>query len=397
MEHPALLTRFTLLFIASLTVMSGTTIAPALPAMAGHFAAYPNADFLTRLVLTAPSIAIAVLATAMGALLDRRGRRGLLAGAAVLYAGAGSVGLWADGLGAIVIGRVALGAAVAVLMTGATALIGDYFEGHARDRFMGVQAAFMGYGGVVFMTLGGALAEAHWRLPFAVYLVSLAVPVLIHVALPPPGRPATGPASAADGPAAPAVPAVPPIGLYGLALVIFLAFYQLPTQMPFLLRDLGLPAPWLTGVIIASVPLVSATSALTYGRLRRHLSAPAVMALALGWFAAGCLLIGLAPTPWTAWAAAAATGVGLGWTMPNVSVWLMNIVPARNRARAMGSQTAAVFIGQFLAPLAAQPLVAGLGPQAAFFAAAAVLAPPTAWMIVLARSARIRADAGKPL
>jgi len=39
-------------------------------------------------------------------------------------------------------------------MVTATTLIADYYSGPARAAFMGLQAGFMGLGGVLFLTLG---------------------------------------------------------------------------------------------------------------------------------------------------------------------------------------------------------------------------------------------------
>jgi hypothetical protein len=47
-------TKISLLLISTLTVMSGATIAPSLPAMGEHFADVPNVDYLVRLALTLP-------------------------------------------------------------------------------------------------------------------------------------------------------------------------------------------------------------------------------------------------------------------------------------------------------------------------------------------------------
>ena len=52
------LTRATILLVSTLTVMSGATISPSLPAMQAHFSGVPNADFWVRLVLTVPALFI---------------------------------------------------------------------------------------------------------------------------------------------------------------------------------------------------------------------------------------------------------------------------------------------------------------------------------------------------
>lgn len=387
MTRPPFPTRLTLLLVSSLTVMSGATIAPALPPMAEYLAGrgVAEADFWTRVILTAPAIGIALTASAAGALGDRFGRVRLMALAAAVYALAGSAGLWLDGVAGLVASRVALGLAVAVLMTGATALIGDTFHGRAREAFMGVQASFMGFGGVVFLTLGGALADVHWRAPFAIYLASLLVLVLMGAILREPDP--SEPNGRAHGPQAPpAGPEVPPVLLYALAALTFATFYQTPTLMPFRLEEMGLEDRALGGAIIATLPLTAAVSALFYGRVRRHLSAPGIMAAGFSLFGAGYLGVAHATSPYVAWAWLAASGAGLGWTMPNLSVWLLSIVPAGRRGRAVGGLTAGVFIGQFIAPVAAQPVVAMAGLSGAFAAAAGVLGAAALSMLWLHRT-----------
>lgn len=365
-------TRLTLLLVASLTVMSGATIAPTLPTMAAHFAGAPEAPFWTRLVLTGPALSIALTASLSGRLVDSIGRLRPLLGGLVLYALAGAAGLWVDTLPVLVGSRIVLGLAVAVLMTAATTLIGDYLDGPERERFMGRQAAFMGYGGVVFLTLGGLLAGLHWRAPFAIYLVSLVLLPLAWRTLwePPPQDHGTE----ADEPPATRHP-LPAPALYAMAAVTFIAFYQVPTQLPFLLEHLGTPDPEVAGIVVATMNLFAATTSMLYGRVKARLSHPAIAGLGFGLLAAGFTVIAAAPVMEVAWAGTAVAGLGLGLSMPNIAIWLMSSVPARLRGRAMGGQTAGVFAGQFAAPLLAQPLVATWGAPAAYWGAAVMLVP----------------------
>ncbi|MEX0742256.1 MAG: MFS transporter, partial [Phycisphaeraceae bacterium] len=143
--------------------MAGTPVAPALPTMAVAFEGQPSVDLLVRLMLTMPGLFIALLAPASGWLVDRFGRKPLLVWGTVLYAAAGSTGLYLDSLWAILVGRALLGVAVSAIMTAAVTLIGDYFTDTARHRFLGSQAAFMSAGGMVFLLAGGMLADVSWR------------------------------------------------------------------------------------------------------------------------------------------------------------------------------------------------------------------------------------------
>jgi len=71
----------------------------------------------------------------------------------MLFVVAGSAGLYLPDLQTIFLSRIALGIAVAFIMTAQTALIGDYFEGEARNALTGLSAR--NFGGLLFILLAG--------------------------------------------------------------------------------------------------------------------------------------------------------------------------------------------------------------------------------------------------
>lgn len=366
--YPSTITRLTLLLVSSLTVMAGTAISPDLPFIAAHFTATPHAAFLSRLMLAAPALAIALTAGLAGALIDHTGRVKTLLLGLLCYGMAGSAGLWLSSLEGLVISRVLLGLSIAILMTTATTLVSDYLSGPAREHFMGWQAAFMGFGGTAYLVIGGALAAAHWRAPFGLYLTALALLPLAYVTLREPNRGSLPHIAATDDP--PVRHAVPRHLLHGFAALTFIAFFQVPTQLPFLLGQHGISDPAWTGALLATMNLFAASTALFYGRIRTRLSFPNISALAFGLFMLGFLMIGLTSDDTLMIPGIAIAGIGLGLSMPNLMIWLMACVPVARRGRAIGGQTAGVFAGQFLAPLLAQPLITGYGPGASFVGAA---------------------------
>jgi MFS family permease len=174
------LTKATLLLASTLTVMAGATIAPSLPQMQKHFADVDNVELWVRLVLTIPALFIALSSSLAGIAVDRLGRKPLLIFSAAVYGLAGGSGFVSNSLPTIIIGRALLGFAVAGIMVSATTLIADYYQGASRANFMGLQAAFMGFGGVVFLSARGFLADLNWRLPFLIYLFSwLLLPLMV--------------------------------------------------------------------------------------------------------------------------------------------------------------------------------------------------------------------------
>lgn len=401
MRNPErLAVRATLLCAAALTVMSGATISPSLPALYDHFADVQGVEVLSRLVLTLPALFIAVCSPLAGLAVDRLGRRPVIMVGAALYVLGGTTGLYVDSLTAILAGRALLGIAVACVMTATITLIGDYYRGERRGRMMGVMSAFMSWGGVVFVLLGGALAELHWRGPFSVYLSALALlPVLLLVLWEPDrcqGEGAAGPDGAEDGPARADWPLVALVYFAGFMLNV--TFYMVPTQAPFLLREMGVLAPFLAGVAIAAMNVAGGVGSLQYRRVRARMSAPAVFGLSFGLMAVGFVGVAAADGQAAFMVALLFGGLGVGLTFPNITNWLMSLAPPHLRGRLVGGTTTSIFLGQFVSPMVSQPLVETFGQSGAFAAMAGVVAAVSLlfWALVIRDRAAVRADATPP-
>lgn len=390
--------RITLLMASSLTVMAGAIISPSLPALYDHFQDVEGVAFLSRLVLTLPALFIALCSPLAGFVVDRLGRKPVLLAGAALYVLGGTTGLYVESLAAVLAGRALLGVAVACVMTTTVTLIGDYWRGEQRGRMMGLMSASMSWGGVVFVLLGGALAEWHWRGPFGVYLSALALLPLMAVVLHEPERP--GPsatrADEADRETAQKEPGTAAnlflISIvYMAAFILNVTFYMVPTQAPFLLRDLGVVAPSATGLAIAAMNVAGGVTAMQFGRVRRWLSAPAVFGAAFACIAVGFTGIFLATDPTGVMGGMAVAGLGVGIAFPNITTWLMALAPPRWRGRLVGGTTMSIFFGQFMSPMLSQPLVSWTGQGGAFGVAALALAVVSAGFVVLAaRDAYVR-------
>lgn len=159
----------TLLLVSSLTIMSMITISASLPDMTKTFELQPNGAALVKLTLSFPGLFIALSAIIAGIIIDKIGRLKLLGAALIFYAVGGSSGYWLDNIYLILAGRALLGICVGITMTVVTTLVADYYQGKARQKFAGLQIAIMSIGGIIFITLGGILADIGWRVPFLLY------------------------------------------------------------------------------------------------------------------------------------------------------------------------------------------------------------------------------------
>lgn len=346
----------TLLFVSTLTIMSGATISASLPGIAARFADLENVALLSRLVLTLPAVFIALFSPVAGLLVDRFGRKPLLIASLALFAVAGASGLVLDTLNGLLVGRAVLGLAVGGIMTATTALVGDFFQGPARARYMGLQQAFVGIGGTLFLTGGGFLAEIHWRGPFFIYTVAILLLPAAIAFLPEPQR--ARPAAAATGEGGLDGRRTVLLGvLFVAAAVNMIAFYMIPTQLPFYLEHLGFAAPSLAGAAIGAGQLVGVVSSLVFAPVRRRIGLMGVFALGFVSSGLSFLLLSGAESYGGVLAAMAVSGICMGTIMPNFAASAMLLAPPASRGRISGLLVSSIFAGQFLSPIVSQPLI----------------------------------------
>lgn len=363
-----------LLLAASLTTMANATIAPALPGLERLFANDPNSALLTRLLVPAPSLSVAIVAPLAGVAADRIGRRPLLLFGMILFVLSGCAGLVLPDLPTIFMSRLMLGIAVALIMTAQTALIGDYFTGDTRNALSGLQISARNLGGLVFILIAGWVATLSPRLPFAIYgLAAVFLPLMWLVIFDPPRQlPAASVtlASDRDDDRSWRLPLTLLVLLQGATNMIF---FIMPTQLSFFLDAQGYDSAIMTGVALGVLMLSGGGFALLYARFQRAVGYAGIFALGYGAMALGFLLLVAASTTLSIFAALAAIGAGYALVSPSFVALILNFAPAQKRGLAGGILTASIFVGQFCSPLASTPLIAGYGYVPLFGGTAALL------------------------
>ncbi|WP_264210494.1 MFS transporter [Leisingera thetidis] len=361
-----------LLMAASLTVMANATISPALAGLEQEFSRTPDAGFLVRLLVTAPSLGVMLTAPLAGWLADRAGRRGVLLGGIWLFMLCGTAGYYLPDLQLMLASRFGLGVAVALIMTAQTALIGDCFTGARRQALTGLQISARNFGGLVFITLAGLAATLSPRLPFLIYGLAVVClwAVWRHAPEPEPSR---GPGTPGAGAGHPAwLPLAVAVSL--LQMLTNGLFFMMPTQLPFFFAAQGLNSALMTGAGLGLLMLCGGLAALFYGRLKRALPHAVIFAAGYGALALGFAVLAQQGSPATALAGTMAIGIGYATVSPGFVAIVLALAPAARRGTAGALLTASVFCGQFLSPFASTPAIARWGYGGTFWAAAAALA-----------------------
>lgn len=355
-----------ILSASSLTLLALGAVAPSLPAIELAYADWPDAALLTRLVLTITALFMAFSAPLAGLLVDRIGRKPVLLSALILYLVSGTAGIWLEGLTELLVSRAVLGIASGMILTAATTLIGDYYRGAARNRMAGAQISVMIFAVATGTTVAGFLADTDWRLPFYLYLAGLIVLPLVVFCVREPVRMKS--AAPRRGLFAPGnrFPVLRAVLIYVLICVSMLSTFMIPSQVPFLLPEIGIPAAAVAGIAIAVFNAIGALTAMAFRRLRERFDNNAILVGTYFFLGTGLLLAGTADSVEQAMLGMVFAGIGFGPLMPTFYAWLLSIAPLDMRGRFVGGLTFFQFLGIFASPLYSQPLADRIDLTGAF-------------------------------
>lgn len=339
-----------LLLPITMAVMGLIVLVPVLPGMMAHFHDVTGVQYLVPLMLTLPALCVALLSPVAGVVVDMFGRRRTCIGALVIYSIVGILPLFLQSLTAIIVSRAVLGAMEALVVIASTTLIGDYFHGRERERWLANQTAVASLASIVLAFLGGALGNISWRAPFAAYGVSALFAIALAVFTWEP-RPSDEPVEEFAPPGV-GFPwrTIAPVSL--LAVFGGTMFFTMQIQVSNVLSDdYGIHAPSALGLFSGLAGLSVAGGTLLYRRFTALLATSTQLLVAFGLLGLSYVLMNHAPgvQVFTLWLVV--NQIGSGMLLPALVVWTMGRLPFEIRGRGTGLFMSGWWIGQ---PLSSQ-------------------------------------------
>ncbi|KAB5354671.1 MFS transporter [Bacteroides stercoris] len=157
--------------VSALTSLPGLAVSPILGELSTIF---PHATELDIQMLTSlPSLLIIPFVLLAGKLAEKRDFIRLLRVGLWLFAASGVLYLFSSRMWQLMAVSALHGIGAGLIIPLSTGLISRYFTGEYRVRQFGYSSAITNMTLVVATAVTGYLAEVHWRLPFAVYLLPL--------------------------------------------------------------------------------------------------------------------------------------------------------------------------------------------------------------------------------
>ncbi|KAF1051505.1 MAG: hypothetical protein GAK43_02381 [Stenotrophomonas maltophilia] len=331
---------FVLLAVACLTIMVGCVIVPGLDAIAQALGVPTLAGWL----VTVPSLGVVLCGPLAARLLGRIGLRNGLRLGLFGYGALGFGGAFLHGAWALLLDRLLLGGATALVMAAGTGLLSSFYHGPQRLVMIARQGMAIELGGVVFLFVGGLLAGLGWRYPFALYLFAWLLWALLEI-----GVPAQPRQVGSDEPGEPRLP--PRQWLVylsaGLSMVVFFAAV---ISLPRHLAGLGLDAARI-GYFLAYVSLVAVFAAALMPRAARRFGEVGTLVRAFAFYTSGHLLFALGHGLATDLLGGLALGIGFGLSVPLVNHMTVDMSPEAVRGQRLAYLSMAIFLGQFLSSL----------------------------------------------
>lgn len=354
---PTKLTLVAILLSSMLILMGGAAVAPALNEIK---LAFPGQDFMTSLIITLPSLAVAIVGYAVGLAADRFGKVKVLFLALAIFVVAGVASYWLPTLESILVARFILGIGIAGITSTVTALIAEYYGGIQRVKVLSYQSAAMGIGVLILEFTGGTLAEISWRTPFLVYLIGIPILIMAILSMREPWMSEHDKDEIADivahekfRKADYKIVALCYVSIFFCMNLVFL----LPTSIPIVLSGLGVSSS-IVGLFLGFHGVANAVFSILYRRITARIPPFRILGLGFLCMGVGFAVLILWPSVPLAIFTLIITGVGVGMIVPSLVNTLAGEVTGSNSGSIMGGYGTCLNFGQFAISLLSVPLLA---------------------------------------
>lgn len=361
-------TLWVLLASATLTVMTGSIIAPVLNLLRDGLGVDPAS---AGLIITTHALFMALFSPLIGNLIDRVGARKLFVSGLVLYGLAGGSGLFITSYWVLIVSRAILGIAVAAIATTIVVTILNLYKGVERNKIMGWRGSANSFGGIIWPLIGGFLGGFSWHLPFAVYFLGIPLGFFALITMP-----ETRKEKNQNTGSVLKVFRIKPVlfVIYGLLFLTMTLLYTIVVFLPQLLETMGISSPFYISLFLAVTALSAGLTSLMYGKIKSRLSYKMIVLIALSLWTVGFTAISQASSSVIIAASVALFGIGQGMVIPATMVWAGETVATSFRGRIISYLIAFGFIGQFSSTIIFGPVSLSFGLNGVFLMAGVICA-----------------------
>lgn len=351
--------KLSILSLSFISLIATAAMAPALNGIQLHFINAP--ETLIKLVVTLPALICIPVGLLNKAFMKFISKKNLIIIGLILYTIGGLSSSLSPNIYVLLFTRAILGLGLGVTAPLSLVLIGDFFHGKERAKFMGFSTATTNLGGILSTLFVGFLVSLGWRYSFLVYAVAIIVLILIVFFLP--NDYENNEEKLSTGNIEEDIRLNK--GIFKYAILVFLgliAFYAIPTNMDFLVKLRNLGGASTAANIVSIGTLTSLISAMIFPKLikifKRYFSLIIFISMFLGF-----IILGTAHSMPMILLGAIFVGFGFGDVIPFGMLFASNLVHKTHTALAILIVTTGLYFGEFVSPLILQFLSKTLNIQ----------------------------------
>ncbi len=344
-----MLLKFTLYFIASVTVLGSAIIAPAMGTISEFLS---DADpTLVRLIVTMPGLFVIPCCIIASACCMRFGKKNVLLFALALYAIAGCLGGFMSDVYSILATRALVGVGVGLLTPISQSLPADFYTGAEKEEVIARASGSISLGNFLFMPLSGFLASISWRYSFFAYGLIFLILLCSYLFIPKnvgENKQVEDNNKSEDN-----APQGIPLSVIFICITMFfclVTMYLIMSNLAIIIDVRGLGSPTVAGYALATTSICAFLVSYNLPRIKGIFKQYTYTIIPFA-FATTYLLIYFANSMAMIFLAQITNAFAVGLLMPSASIAIMQRVKKENVVKAMAIMSSCTFFGSFMSPI----------------------------------------------
>ena len=334
--------------VTLISVLGVNSISPAFPKIVQELGI---SNEVVGLLITAYTIPGVLLSLPLGIATDRFGRKKILVPSLFIFGIAGSLCSLTRDFMLLLVLRFFQGVGAAPLNALGVIIIGDIYSGQIQKDAISYNGSILSVGTTMYPIIGGFLATFAWYYPFALPIVAFPIGLAVIFGLDIPKQENSSDLMEYMRNAWVDIKCRRVLGLLtSSAVSLFLLYGAYMTFFPIFVDERFNTDPWVIGIFMSSMTLVTASASSQLPRLTR--SRPQVQLLAFSFvlYAIGVLIIPFTFDLLLVLIPLVIFGIGHGICFPTFQSLLSDSTSTEYRAAIMSINATSVRIGQTLGP-----------------------------------------------
>lgn len=341
-----------ILAVALLTIIATAAIGPSLGIIELSFSGVNPT--LIKSIVTIPALICIPVSLLSNKISRHMRKKYLLILGLIIYLIGAILCYFSNNIYMLLASRGILGVGLGTVAPMSLVLVGDFFDGKDRAKYMGFSSACSNIGAVIVTPIVGLIASINWHNIFLIYLIAFPILLLVIFYLPKVGPFDTyAPENRKEDIDNDTKHIKLNLGVFKYAIIIILAFitfYSVPTNIALLIQNRHFGNSEISAILITLVTLFAFISAMLFGKVLK-LFKEALILISFIIISIGLAIIILSSSVIIIGIGIALIGIGFGLIVPYSLFYSAKCVHNKHTSLAITIVTTSIYVGEAICPV----------------------------------------------